>query len=233
MHPAYSAVLAAVAVDAAGGVLAAAIVEAGGRGEMAAVAVLLLCVCVGVLTHAALLPAYVWASGPAAAGGLAVRSGVAALGVVLAATASFGVGWALLAATAGLPLGMLVLALAFVVAPGATAGLVAALVQALDQRPGALRPRIWEHVASGVAGGSFLLGAVLAIAGAMPPGSAWGLYVLAVGSLVAAGLPHTLLCVWTATWRGRDWPSGATIWCRAGWCCGGLCAAAGAFLVGA
>lgn len=228
MHPACSAALAATAVDAAGGLLAASVVEAGGRGEMGVVAALLLCVCVGVLTHAVLLPACVWASGPVALGGLAVRLGVAGLGIVLATMASFGVGQVLLAGAAGSSLGgrMLALALAFVVVPAAAAGLVTALAQALDQEPGALRSRVWEHVAGGAAGGGFLLGAVMAIAGAMRPERAWGLYVLSVASLVAAGLPHTLLCVWAAAWRGRDWPPAAMAWRRAGWCCGALCAAA-------
>lgn len=215
-----AAVLAAAAVDTAGSALAIALLMAGGRGGMAGVALLFLCACIGVLTHAALLPGLVWASRPVALGRLTVRLGVAALGMVLAVVASFAVAAALLAAPDELlPEGQdLTPALAaFVVVPGAAAGLAATLAQRVDARPGTLRVQTWMHVAGGVLGSCLLVG------------SAWVFWGLALVSLAVAGLPHTLLCVRAAARAGHVWPPNAVLWRRTAWCCGTLGTAAGAF----
>lgn len=220
MRVPFAAILAAAAVDAAGGVLAGVLLTAGARGRMAGGAVLFLCVCIGaVMTHAALLPGLIWASGPVALGRLAMRLGVAVVGMVLAAVASFAVALAVLAAPGGLLLdeqGLLPALAPSVVLPGA-AGLVAALAQRMDLRPGTLRAQTSMHVAGGVLGSCLLVG------------SAWASWELSLVSLAAAGLPHTLLCVRAAAHAGHVWPSNAVLWRRTAWCCGTLVAAAGMF----
>lgn len=218
LHFLSAPVLAALAVDAACGVLAAAV--ANGLGVRLNMETFFIgCALAAALGHAVLVPGYVWAAGPLAPKtlmrALLMRTVVAGIALPCAVVAA-AVIMVVLRLAAGRATSLDPTDTLALTASGIVVGLGAIGAQWVDGQPG--RPRLpgWTHVTGAVAGLWLVLGATN-LSGQVQ-GMPWARALLALATVVAAGLPHTLLAAWAAVREGHVFPAPAATKRRAAWC---------------
>ena len=219
-------VLAALAVDAAGGVLAAAVANGLGAGPGTGV-FFTGCALAAALGHAVLAPGCVWAAGPLVprtlTQALLVRAVVAGAALPCAVVVAAAV-MAVLSLAAGRGARLDPGDTLALTASGAVAGLGAVAAQWLDRRPGLPRPPGWTHVAGAVAG--LWLVIIATNLSSQVQDARWAHALLALATVMVAGLPHTLLAAWAATRAGHVFPAPAAMKRRAAWCGAALVMAA-------
>lgn len=218
-------VLAALAVDAACGVLAAAV--ANGLGPRPSIEAFFIgCALAAALGHALLTPGCLWVAGSLASrtlmGALLMRTVVAGIALSCAPVVVIAV-MEIPLHVAGKASNLDLSALALT-ASGVVAGLGSVAAQWLDRRPGLSRPPGWTHMAGAVAGLWLVVGGT--VLSSQIHDMPWTRALLALATVMVAGLPHTLLAAQAAARAGHAFPASAAMKRRAAWCGAALVMAA-------
>ncbi len=233
-----SALLAAVAVEVAAGLLASAAASRILPGDEAMI-LFVTCTAAAGLADMVVIPGWVWAPGTPAILPLLLRCGSVVLALGFAACAGVAVAFVGFATWLAIVpgVGQIGFVACFAVA-GAVAGLGAWLGEAVDRRNGLVRGRRSSHVIAGVVGSLAVLGASAIVTWCTAPldGSTfrpvpWPIWGLGPAALALGGGLHHGLLAGDGRRAGRAPPAARTVTVRATVFCAACLAVAGAVMV--